>query len=301
MTERQAKYGLDADTLLAANPRLVHATLTGYGLGWPGRQAPRLRPHRLLRPRRRPPGHGRAGQSRAATAPAAQGDHTAALALLASILAALRMVDLTGEGQRLDVSLLSAAAWTMSTDLAATLVDGQNPPQGGRRQRPHALHGGFRCSDGRWVLLFMPEPHWWPRFCDAVRPAGMGRGPAVRHLRGRAPENMAELTVLLDEVFATRTLAEWGTLFDEQGFIWGPGSTVAEFASDAQAEADHLLIRRSTTRTPAVPDRGEPGADRRRRHRPPRAGAGGRRAHDRRARPNSGSRTRSCGRWPGPG
>jgi crotonobetainyl-CoA:carnitine CoA-transferase CaiB-like acyl-CoA transferase len=239
MTERQAKYGLDADTLLATNPRLVHATLTGYGLGGPDCKRPgydltaffgrgavlqaMAEPDNPAPPRLRP----------------AQGDHTAALALLASILAALRLVDLTGQGQRLDVSLLSAAAWTMSTDLAATLVDGQNPPQGGRRQRPHALHGGFRCSDGRWVLLFMPEPHWWPRFCAAVQRPEWAADPRFASYAGRA-ENMAELTVLMDEVFATRTLAEWGALFDEQGFIWGPGSTVAEFASDAQAEADHL-------------------------------------------------------------
>jgi crotonobetainyl-CoA:carnitine CoA-transferase CaiB-like acyl-CoA transferase len=239
MPDRQARFGLDADTLLAAQPRLVHATLTGYGLGGPDAKRPgydltaffgrgsvlhaMAEPDNPAPPRLRP----------------AQGDHVAALALLASILAALRLVDLTGQGQRLDVSLLSAAAWTMSTDLAATLVDGQNPPQGGRKARPHALHGGFRCSDGRWVLLFMPEPHWWPQFCAAVERPEWAEDPRFSSYAGRA-QHMAELTVLMDEVFATRSLAEWGQIFDERGFIWGPGSTVAEFAADAQAEADGL-------------------------------------------------------------
>jgi crotonobetainyl-CoA:carnitine CoA-transferase CaiB-like acyl-CoA transferase len=239
LPDRAAKYGLDSATLLRANPRLVHATLTGYGQVGPDARRPgydltaffgrgavlqaMAEPDNPAPPRLRP----------------AQGDHTAALALLASILAALRMVDLTGEGQRLDVSLLSAAAWTMSTDLAATLVDGQNPPQGGRRQRPHALHGGFRCSDGRWLLLFMPEPHWWPRFCAAVQRPEWAEDPRFASYAGRA-ENMAVLTELMDEVLGSRTLAEWSSLFDEQGFIWGPGATVAEFAADPQAEADHL-------------------------------------------------------------
>ncbi|TFV91055.1 CoA transferase [Blastococcus sp. CT_GayMR16] len=239
MPGRQAKFRLDADTLLALNPRLVHATLTGYGLGGPDATRPgydltaffgrgavlhaMAEPDNPAPPRLRP----------------AQGDHTAALALLASILAALRLVETTGKGQRLDVSLLSAAAWTMATDLAATLVDGQNPPQGGRRARPHALHGGFRCSDGRWLLLFMPEPHWWPRFCAAVQRPEWAEDPRFASYAGRA-QNMAELTVLLDGVFATRTLEEWGRLFDAEGFIWGPGSTVAEFAADAQAEVDGL-------------------------------------------------------------
>jgi crotonobetainyl-CoA:carnitine CoA-transferase CaiB-like acyl-CoA transferase len=51
---------------------------------------------------------------------------------------------------------------------------------------------------------------------------------------------MPELTVLMDEMFATRTLGEWGRLFDDEGFIWGPGATVAEFAADRQADADEL-------------------------------------------------------------
>jgi crotonobetainyl-CoA:carnitine CoA-transferase CaiB-like acyl-CoA transferase len=239
MTDRQAKFGLDPDGLLALNPRLVHATLTGYGLTGPDAARPgydltaffgrgavlhaMAEPDNPAPPRLRP----------------AQGDHTAALALLASIFAALRLVEITGRGQRLDVSLLAAAAWTMSTDLAATLVDGRNPPQGGRRERPHALHGGFRCKDGRWVVLFMPEPHWWPRFCLAVQRPEWAEDVRFQSQAARA-EHMAELTGLLDEVFGTRTLEEWGRLFDQEGFIWGPGATVAEFAADAQAEVDGL-------------------------------------------------------------
>jgi crotonobetainyl-CoA:carnitine CoA-transferase CaiB-like acyl-CoA transferase len=240
MTDRQAKFGLDADTLIAANPRLVHATLTGYGLGGPDAKRPgydltaffgrgavlhaMAEPDNPAPPRLRP----------------AQGDHAAALALLASILAALRLVETTGQGQRVDVSLFATAAWTMSTDLAATLVDGQNPPQGGRRARPHALHGGFRCADGRWVLLFMPEPHWWPRFAEAVGRPEWAEDPRFASYQSRGL-NMVELTALMDEVFATRPLPEWGRIFDEQGFIWAPGSTVAELAADAQAESDGLF------------------------------------------------------------
>ena len=81
------------------------------------------------------------------------------------MLAALRLVERTGEGQVVDVNLLATAAWTMSTDLSSTLVDGQDPPVLGRRRRRHALQESFRTADDRWILLFMPEPHWWPRFC----------------------------------------------------------------------------------------------------------------------------------------
>jgi crotonobetainyl-CoA:carnitine CoA-transferase CaiB-like acyl-CoA transferase len=240
LPDRAARYGLDAPTLLRANPRLVHATLTGYGQVGPDTRRPGYdltaffgrgavlhamsEPVNPAPPRLRP----------------AQGDHTAALALFGSILAALRVVERTGEGQVVDVSLLSAAAWTMSSDLSGTLIDGVNPTPEGRIARPHALHGGFRCADSRWILLFMPEPHWWPRFCEAV-----GRPEWIEDERfaswGARKKNMPELTRLMDEVFATRPLEEWCALFDERGFIWGPASTVAEFADDEQAAADGLF------------------------------------------------------------
>jgi crotonobetainyl-CoA:carnitine CoA-transferase CaiB-like acyl-CoA transferase len=240
LPSRQARFGLDAATLLGLNPRLVHATLTGYGPGGPDAARPGYdltaffgrgavldamsEPDNPAPPRLRP----------------AQGDHTAALALFGGVLAALRLVEATGEGQVVDVSLLAAAAWTMSSDLSATLVDGVTPTPQGRIARPHALHGGFRCADRRWILLFMPEPHWWPRFCEAV-----GRAEWIDDerfaTRGARAANMPELTRLMDEVFATRPLSEWCALFDERGFIWGPASTVSEFAADEQAAADGLF------------------------------------------------------------
>lgn len=235
MASRQQRFGLDPDSLLALNPRLVHASMTGYGLAGPDAERAgydltaffarggiihmSTEPDSMV-PRLRP----------------AQGDHTAALALVASILAALRLVEATGTGQVVDANLLATAAWTMSTDLSGTLVDGQNPPLLGRRVRAHALHGGFRCADGRWVLLFMPEPTWWPRFCAVVERPEWVEDPRMQTVQTRR-EHMSEITDLMDEVFATRPLAEWGRRLDDAGLIWGPAVTVTELAADPQAEA----------------------------------------------------------------
>jgi crotonobetainyl-CoA:carnitine CoA-transferase CaiB-like acyl-CoA transferase len=237
---RQGRFGLDAGTLHRLNPRLVHATLTGYGPSGPDAARPGYDLTAFF---------GRGAVLDAMSEPAnpapprlrpAQGDHTAALALFGGVLAALRLVEATGEGQVVDVSLLGAAAWTMSSDLSATLVDGVRPTPQGRVARPHALHGGFRCADARWILLFMPEPHWWPRFCEAVGRPGWVEDERFATYAARAA-NMPELTRLMDELFATRPLREWCALFDEHGFIWGPASTVDEFAADEQAAADGLF------------------------------------------------------------
>ena len=236
---RQHRFGLDAETLMALNPRLVHATLTGYGLEGPDAERPGYDitaffgrgaiTHSITEP------DGVAPRSRPA-----QGDHAAALALVASILAALRLVERTGEGQVIDSNLLATAAWTMATDLSGTLVDGRDPPTRGRRNRIHALQESFRCADDRYILLFMPEPHWWPKFCAVVGREEWIEDPRFASVPARA-EHMDEITDLMDEQFATRSMAEWGSRFDEAGFTWGPASTVSELADDPQAAALDLF------------------------------------------------------------
>lgn len=232
---RQQRFGLDADTLLGRNPRLVHATLTGYGLEGPDADRPGFDITAFF---------GRGGITHAITEPGspaprarpAQGDHAAALAMLAAVLSALRLVERTGQGQVVDVNLLGTAAWTMATDLSSTLVDGQDPPMLGRRGRRHALQESFRTADGRWILLFMPEPHWWPRFCAVVGHPEWVDDPRLVSVQSRF-DNMVLVTELMDEVIATRTLVEWGRLFDEAGLTWGPAATISEVASDPHAAA----------------------------------------------------------------
>ena len=239
LLRRQEKYGLDAASLLAVQPRLVHATLTGYGLEGPDAARPGYDITAFF---------GRGGITHSITEPGspaprarpAQGDHAAALALTTSVLAALRLVEQTGEGQVVDTSLLATAAWTMSTDLSSTLVDGNDPPVLGRTRKWHALQESYRTADDRWVLLFMPEPHWWPRFCEAVGRPEWAQEPRYETVPLRR-ENMPEIVALLDALFAERTLAQWGALLDEHGFTWAPAATVSEFAADPQAAAVGLF------------------------------------------------------------
>lgn len=239
LPHRQARYGLDADTLLAGHRRLVHATLTGYGLDGPDAERPGYDVTTFF---------GRGAITDAMTEPGgaapnprpAQGDHTTGLAMVASILAALRMVESTGEGQVVDVSLLATAAWTMASDLSAVLIDGRQPGKRDRRHLITPLANRFQCSDGRWIIFNMPEPHWWPRFCAAAHLTELLDDPRFLSFRNRF-DNMAALIDLIDARFAEKTMPEWGLIFDEAGLIWGPASTMAELTADPQAAAIGLF------------------------------------------------------------
>ncbi len=235
LPQRQARFALDPETLMAINPKLIHATLTGYGLGGPDDERPGFDVTTFF-------GRGAVTDSMlepggiAPNPRSAQGDHTTSLALVASILGALRMVDKTGVGQVVDVSLLATAAWTMATDLSAVLIDGRQPTKRDRRHVITPLAGRFRCGDDRWIILNMPEERWWPIFCRAIGRPEFLEDPRFDSTRSRF-ENMPELIDSIDAAFATKPLAEWGQTFDEAGLIWGPASTMKELVEDPQAAA----------------------------------------------------------------
>ncbi len=239
LPDRQQRFGLDPERLFAETPRLVHATLSGYGLQGPDADRPGFDLTTFF---------GRGSITDSMTEPGgaapnprtAQGDHTTGLALVASILAALRMVDQTGEGQVVDVSLLATAAWTMASDLAAVLIDGRQPTKRDRRHVIAPLANRFRTGDDRWMIFNMPEVRWWAKFCVAVDLAHLLDDPRFVTPRDRF-ENMPELIDLIDARFAEKTLAEWAEILDGNGLIWGPASTMAELVRDPQAEAIGLF------------------------------------------------------------
>jgi crotonobetainyl-CoA:carnitine CoA-transferase CaiB-like acyl-CoA transferase len=239
LIHRQDRYGLDPATLQGRNPRLVHATLSGYGLVGPDASRPGFDVTTFF---------GRAAITDAMTEPdgvapaprPAQGDHTTGLAMVAAVLAALRVAERTGAGPVVDVNLFATAAWTMATDLAPTLVDGRPVTKRDRHHLITPLANRFRCSDDRWIILNMPEIRWWAPFCKTIERPELLDDERFGSAKSRF-DNMAALTDAIDEAFASKPLAEWGRIFDEAGLIWGPAASIDELAVDPQAAAIELF------------------------------------------------------------
>ena len=126
------------------------------------------------------------------------------------------MVERTGEGQVVDVSLLATAVWTMATDLAPTLVDGRPSTKRDRHHLITALGNRFRCADDRWIILNMPETALVAPFCKTIERPELLEDDRYGTVKDRF-DHMPVLIDLLDEAFATRTLAEWSAAFDAAG------------------------------------------------------------------------------------
>lgn len=234
--QRQMKYQLDPTTLLALNPKLVHATLTGYGTNGPESERPGFDVTAFF---------GRSGLYDAMRegsngivpmARPAQGDHTTGLALLSAILAALRVVDKTGEGQVVETSLFETAIWTQATDYATTVIDEAPVTRRARDEMFLPTANRYPCGDGKWVVFNMPEASGWPKFCKALGKEDWLNDARLKDVRSRF-RLMHELVPQIDEILATKSRDEWGLIFDTEGLIWGPVLCLHEVPSDPQSEA----------------------------------------------------------------
>ena len=240
LVERQQKFGLNPQACLEINPKIVHATFTGYGTtgpdAWrPGYDVTAFFGRSGLYDAMREGQDGVVPQARPA-----QGDHTSGLALLGAVLAALRLAEKTGEGQVVETSLLESAVWTQASDYAITAVDKAPVRQRARTEMIIPTANRYPCGDGKWVVFNMPEISAWPKFCQAIGRSEWLDEERYQDLRGRY-QYMAEIVHGVDEALSVKSRDEWGKIFDEAGFIWGPVLSMHEVVDDPQAQAVGLF------------------------------------------------------------
>ena len=237
---RRERWGLDAETLRAANPSLIYAAVSGYGEEGPDADRAgfdyaafwaRSGIMALSGEPPSPPAFCRTGQ----------GDHATALNLLSAILVALRTRDLTGEGQSVEVSLLQSGMWTTGADVAAAAVSGEQPGRYDREQPWNPIRNSYRTRDGRWLLLAMTQgDRFWPRVVELLGSPEWALDPRFETLAGRK-QHAQELRPRIEALFAEADLAEWGPRLDAAGLVWAPVATLEEVLADPQVEANAML------------------------------------------------------------
>lgn len=231
MAPRLERFGLLPDDVLARNPRIVYVSVTGYGIDGPDAARPgfdfsafwaRSGIMSLVGHPGAPPVLSRI----------AQGDHTTGINALAATLAALRLRDLTGEGQVVDISLQHTGVYTIATDISRTLLDGSQPKTHDRTSPDNPLFNTYPTKDGQWILLvhMTPDPYW-PRLCRALGCAEMSDDPAYATMAARRARG-AELAAFIEGRFLAEDLADWAPKLDENGVIWAPMVGLPEVVAD---------------------------------------------------------------------
>jgi crotonobetainyl-CoA:carnitine CoA-transferase CaiB-like acyl-CoA transferase len=235
------RAGLDHETLLAADPRLVYAILTGYGLAGPDKDAPGFDlaafsarsgvSHRATPPGGVPP-----------TLPGGLGDNVTAIALVAGLLGALFHRERTGRGQLVATSLLRTGMFCTSMELSARLALGKVAPPASRTAPQNPLMNSYCAGDHKWLWLIGAEAerHWAP-IAKALGAEALLADERFRTPRDRRKNGQA-LVAIFDEIFARRTRDEWAATFREHDVWWSPVNSFEDLLEDAQVKAIGAFI-----------------------------------------------------------
>ena len=196
---------LGYDDVKRVNPKLVYASLTGYGEAGPDRDRPGFDATAyfarsgLLDAQRYeggPPG----------VPVPAQGDRATAMALVSSILMGLMQRMKTGEGSWVGTSLLGNGLWSCGVVAQAALVGAYLPHRPPPDRPRSALGNIYHTSDDRWLqLTIVREDKMWPGVCATIGRPELETDPRFATVEDRRKRS-AELATILSEAFARQGL-----------------------------------------------------------------------------------------------
>ncbi|MEZ5234249.1 MAG: CoA transferase [Acidimicrobiales bacterium] len=230
------RLGLDWERVHAHNPRLIYASITGYGLDGPERDRAAYDMGAYW---------ARAGVAAALTLPGGDlpyqrggmGDHLTGMALAGGVAAALYARDRTGEGQLVATSLLRAGMYQMGTDLNANVRAGTETVASSVRRVANPLLTGYRCADDKWVwLLCLEGDRHWPNVARALELAEVGGDERFTTMEGRR-DHAEHVWDTLQARFLRRTRDEWAPVLDREGVWWAKVQQTHELVADEQAAA----------------------------------------------------------------
>jgi formyl-CoA transferase len=230
---------LEYEDVVAWNPRLIYADLTGYGEKGPDAHLPgfditaywaRSGLLSLTRDAGAPP-----------TLPVAgSGDHATAVGVYSAIVTALYRRERTGKGAYVTTSLLAEGIWACGVSVQAALCKATFFPLHDRKNPPSMLMNVYRAGDESWFLLVL-EPSRWPALVK-----GIGRPDLLSDERFSDPAkqaaNAAQLTAILDEVFGSQPMAYWREVFDQADITFGLVQTPADVINDPQLRENGIVV-----------------------------------------------------------
>ncbi|MSQ21875.1 MAG: CoA transferase [Dehalococcoidia bacterium] len=227
-----ARLGLGYDRVKELNPRLVYASISGFGqdgtyahrpaldiivqamggmMSVTGEQGgPPLRPGASL------------------------GDSVAGMFVGMAIVSALFDRERSSHGQHIDISMLDCQVTMMENAFSRYFATGEVPGPLGSRHPAAAPFQAFRASDGYFVVAMLTDREdTWLRFCNAVGVPELGKDHRFLDNLSRM-NNYDVLNAILQKTFLEKPVAFWLEALSGANLSCGPVNDIAAVASDPQ-------------------------------------------------------------------
>jgi crotonobetainyl-CoA:carnitine CoA-transferase CaiB-like acyl-CoA transferase len=241
------RLGIDYDSLAAINPRIILASISGFGQDGPYRDRPGF--DQIAQ--------GMSGMMSVTGKPgegpmrvgAAVIDVATGLYAALGVMTALHERERSGRGQWVQSSLLQSGLGLMDFQAARFVVDGEVPRQVGNDHPTGMPTSAYATADGH-VNLGAGGEAMWVKLCDVIGRPALAGDPRFAKGPDRS-RNRVDLNAILGEVFRTRTSADWIERLNAAGVPCGPIYTMDQVFEDPQV----IHGRMATTVT--HPTRGE--------------------------------------------
>jgi len=235
------QYGLDYESLKKVNPRLIYASITGYGQTGPKADRPGYDYifqglGGLMSYTGPADGQPGAGPMRTGVAVV---DITTGMYATSAILAALYQRTLTGTGCYLDLALLDVAVAMNANQAANYLVSGKIPERTGNTHPNLAPYEVFQAEDGYFILAAGNDSQF-KALCGILEYPELASDPRFETNSGRM-ENLDTLRAKLASRFITRPKKFWTDQLQASGISWGAVNDMKEVFEDEQVRHRKML------------------------------------------------------------
>jgi crotonobetainyl-CoA:carnitine CoA-transferase CaiB-like acyl-CoA transferase len=226
-----SRFGLDYETVKEINSRIIYCSISGFGQDGPYRDRPAY--DQIMQ--------GIGGIMSLTGGPdddpqkvgIAITDIGAGMWSAFAIMAAVRHRDQQGEGQYIDVSMMDAQVAWLTYQAGYLFANGEPPKRLGAAHPNLVPYQAFMCRDGKYLNVAVGSERIWQRFCQGMGLEDLQDTPGYA-TNGDRVRNRAALAPMLQELFLTRSTAEWVDTLIPAGVPCGPINDLADVFSDPQ-------------------------------------------------------------------
>jgi formyl-CoA transferase len=252
------RFGLDAASLRAANPRLVYASITGFGQDGPYAQRAGYdyiiqAMGGLMSVTGLPDGEPGGGPVRAGVAVA---DLFTGMYTANAILGALVRREVTGEGATIDLALFDTQLAMLANQASNALVSGKDPARQGAGHPNIVPYQVFAASD-QAIVIAVGNDGQFARFAALLGHAEWARDQAFATNAARVAAR-GQLVPAIAAIIAARPASEWLEQLEQQGIPAGPINSILQALADPQAAFRGMQVSANGGALGVVPMVGSP-------------------------------------------